>query len=252
MNLRTVIVDDEPEARSRLRSLLRNQADIEIVAECRDGQEAIELIRKHNPDLVFLDIQMPEKNGFEVLTELGEGFSPAVIFVTAYDHFAVEAFEVHAVDYLLKPFDVGRLVSALEKARQRLLAGSGGGLSRELLNLLSEVRSGATARNRIPVKVDGRIILIGFEEIDWIEAENNYAKLHVGDRSYLVRETMSGLEARLPESQFTRVSRFAIVNLDKVRELQPMFHGDYAVVLRSGVRVTLTRSYRDRLELLMA
>ncbi len=250
MKSRCLIADDEPEARSRLENLLGRRDDVEIVGTCGDGDETAKAILKKKPDIVFLDVQMPEKNGFEVLSEVGKHHNPAVIFVTAYDRFAVNAFDVHAVDYLLKPFDADRLNAAVDRAQGRLdkdphqLAG-------ELQSLLAEMKSSGGGRGRIPVKVDGRIVLVEHDDIDWIEADNNYVKLHVGEEVYFLRETMAGLEARLPSEQFTRISRSVIVDLKKVKELEPLFHGEYAIILKNGTRLTLTRSYREKLELLM-
>jgi two-component system, LytTR family, response regulator len=250
--LRTLIVDDEPLARGRLRQLLQDEADIEIIGECEDGVTALETIRRERPDLVFLDVQMPELDGFGLLQELGQEFMPAIIFVTAHDQFALRAFEVHALDYLLKPFDAERLQRALTRARGWLERRGSEDLGTKLSALLTDLR-GPTGKlqDRLAVKSSGRVVLLKHEEIDWIEAADNYVNLHVGKESHLLRETMNNLEQRLPPERFLRISRSTIVNLDRVRELQPMFHGEYAVILRDGVRLSLSRGYRDRLSQLL-
>jgi two-component system, LytTR family, response regulator len=234
VKIRTVIVDDEPLARERLRALLEREAEIEIVGECADGRTAVEIISKEAPDLVFLDIQMPELDGFGVLAELQGKRMPAVVFVTAYDRFALKAFEVHALDYLLKPFDRERF----EKAQD---------LGTKISSLLADLKPEAKVGDRLAVKTSGRVVFVKLEEIDWIEAADNYVNIHVGQTSHLLRETMASLEQRLPTKNFIRISRSAIVNMDRVKELQPLFHGEYAVILRNGARLTLTRGYRESL-----
>lgn len=250
--IQTLIVDDEPLARERLRLLLEDQPDIAIMGECADGIEALDMIREQRPDLVFLDVQMPELDGFGLLAELDQDALPAIIFVTAHDQFALRAFEVHALDYLLKPFDSERLQTALQRARNWLERRGTSGLGERLAALLADLRgSGARPQDRLAVKSSGRVVLLRHEEIDWIEAADNYVNLHVGKESHLLRETMNSLEQRLPANRFLRISRSTIVNLDRVRELQPLFHGEYSVILRDGTRLTLSRGYRDKLGLLM-
>jgi two-component system, LytTR family, response regulator len=250
--LRTLIVDDEPLARGRLRLLLGEEPDIEIIGECEDGMEALEIIREQRPDLVLLDVQMPELDGFGLLAELGQEHMPAIIFVTAHDQFALRAFEVHALDYLLKPFDAERLRSSLKRARAWLDRRGSDDLGERLSAMLTDLRSGAgKPQDRLAVKSSGRVVLLKHEEIDWIEASDNYVNLHVGKESHLLRETMNNLEQRLPSDRFLRISRSTIVNLDRVRELQPLFHGEYSVILRDGTRLSLSRGYRDRLSLLL-
>jgi two-component system LytT family response regulator len=250
--LRTLIVDDEPLARERLCQLLGEEPDIEIMGECSDGAEALEVIRQQRPDLVLLDVQMPELDGFGLLAALDQEQLPAIIFVTAYDQFALRAFEVHALDYLLKPFDQERFRSALNRARAWLERRGGGTIDDRLSALLADLK-GAAARvqDRLAVKSGGRVILLKLEEIDWIEAADNYVNLHVGRESHMLRETMNSLEQRLHSGQFLRISRSSIVNLDRVRELQPLFHGEYSVILKDGTRLTLSRGYRDKLSLLL-
>jgi two-component system, LytTR family, response regulator len=250
--IRVMVVDDEPLARERLRALLELQPDLEVIGECGDGGEALETLRQDRPDLVFLDIQMPELDGFEVLERLGTDRPPAVIFVTAYDQFAIRAFEVHALDYLLKPYDDERFGAALDRARTWLKTkGTAGELDARMTAFLADMRTAAKPADRLAVKSGGRVILIKTEDIDWVESADNYVNLHVGAEAYLLRETMNALEQRLPANRFLRISRSTLVNLDRIKELQPMFHGEYTVILRSGTRLTLSRGYREKLDVLM-
>jgi two-component system LytT family response regulator len=246
-----LIVDDEPLARERLRRLIEAESDLEVTGECGDGASAVAAIRSTAPDLVFLDVQMPELDGFAVLKKAGLEKLPAVIFVTAYDQFALKAFEVHAVDYLLKPISAARLKQALQRARSHIEQRQTTDLSRRLTALLADVGAGARALERLAVRSSGKVVFIKVEDIDWVEAADNYVSLHVGSESLLHRETMSSLESMLPASKFMRISRSTIVNVDRIKELQPLFHGEYAVILRNGTRLTLSRSYRDKLAQLM-
>ena len=211
MRLRAVIVDDEPLARERVRELLGEESDVEVVAECADGVEAVAAIRREDPDLVFLDVQMPEMDGFEVLDALDAETLPAVVFVTAYDRYALKAFDVHAVDYLLKPFDRARFRSALDRARLDLRSDDAG---RRILALVADLRRERRPQQRIVVKAAGRVFFLRPDEVDWMEAAGNYVRPHVGKEAYLVRETMKGLEERLDPDTFIRVHRSRIVNLD--------------------------------------
>lgn len=251
MSIRTLIVDDEPLARERLRKLLEAEGGFEVVQECGDGVEAVAAIEAQQPDLVFLDIQMPELDGFGVLEQVTVACLPVVVFVTAYSQHAIRAFEVHALDYLLKPFTRDRFKQAIVRVRSQLEQRQTGELNRKLSALLEEMRPDSKAPARLAVKTDGRVLLLKVEDIDWIEGADNYVNLHVGKASHLLRETMGGIEARLASHQFLRVSRSAIVNLDRVKELQPMFHGDYAVILRDGTRLSLSRTHRDKLQTLL-
>jgi two-component system LytT family response regulator len=248
MKIRTLIVDDEPLARERLRKLLAAEPDLEVVGECADGHEAVDAIEREAPDLVFLDVQMPELDGFGVLAAVQGPKLPVVIFVTAYSQHALRAFEVHALDYLLKPFDRERFQTALNRARAHLERAQTGELSRRLAALLAEWKPEAKATDRLAIKVAGRVIFVRTAEIDWVEAADNYVNLHVGAEAHMLRETMASLESRLDPKRFLRISRSTIVNVDRVKELQPMFHGDYTVILRNGARLTLTRGYRDKLQ----
>jgi len=246
---RALIVDDEPLARERLRQLLASEADVEVIGECVDGASAIQVIREQAPDLVFLDVQMPGVDGFGVLAALPAEARPGVIFVTANDQFALRAFDVHAVDYLLKPFDKERFQTALRRGLTRVQRSQAQQLHTQINALLAEVRPADKAPRveRFAVKSSGRVLLVKIEDIDWIEAADNYVSLHVGGEEHLHRETMAAMEDLLPPDRFMRISRSTIVNLDRIKELQPMFHGEYTVILRNGTRLTLSRSYREKL-----
>lgn len=246
--VRTIIVDDEELARDRLRSLLEKEAQIELVGEAGDGRQAIELIEKEKPDLAFLDVQMPELTGFEVLEALEEKQRPSVVFVTAHDKFALKAFDVHAVDYLLKPFDRERFQTALRRALDKIRPAEQRAAA--VSEVLREVRPAKPA-DRLMVKSSGRVLLIKIDDIDWIEAADNYVSLHVGKEAHLMRETMNSIETRLPSEKFMRISRSTIVNMERIQELQPMFHGEYVVLLRTGAKLTLSRGYRDKLDALL-
>lgn len=251
MNLRTLIVDDEALARERLRGFLAGESDIEIIGECGDGAEAIEVLEREQPDLLFLDVQMPELDGFGVLEAARPARPPVVIFTTAFSQHALKAFEVHALDYLLKPFDRDRLRLALDRARERHRQQQSGALNEKLTALLAEMRPAPTVVDRLVVKTSGKVVLVKAADIDWIEAADNYVSLHVGNETHLLRETMNALESRLNPKLFLRISRSTIVNLERIKELQPMFHGDYTVILRNGTRLSLSRSHRDRLQHLL-
>jgi len=251
MNIRTLIVDDEPLARDRLRKLLDDETDVTVLGQCANGKEAVKAIREKSPDLVFLDVQMPELDGFGVLAELQLKQMPVIVFVTAHDKFALKAFEVHAVDFLLKPFDRERFQTALKRAKERIAQKRPGELDQRLAALLAEIKPEATALERMAIKTSGRVIFIKTSDIDWIEAADNYVNLHVGNESHLHRETLTALAERLPPKKFMRISRSTIVNVDRIKELQPLFHGEYAVILRNGTTLTLSRSYREVLDQLI-
>jgi len=254
--LRVLVVDDEPLARERLRTLLAEDPEIEIVGECADGRATVEAVRGLAPDLVFLDVQMPLLDGFDVVTEIGVDAMPPVIFVTAFDEYAIRAFDVHAHDYLLKPFDRARFERALKRAKEQLaVGGRGAALAGQLRALLDAVRSGRDTANqddRLVVRSRGRITFVFTRELDWIEAAGNYARLHVGEETHLMRETMTGLADRLPADEFARVSRSTIVRVDRIRELKLLSHGEYTLVLRDGTRLKSSRGYADRLEKLLS
>jgi len=246
-SIRTVLVDDEPLARRRLRDLLANEEDFTIVAECGSGREAVAATRKHRPDLLFLDVQMPELDGFDVLAALGADVPPLVVFVTAFDLHAIRAFEVHALDYLLKPFDRARFRDTLARARAVLANGRETSLERRVADLLRKLERERPIE-RLAVRSAGRIHFLRVDEIDWIEAAGNYLRLHVGKETHLLRETMSRMEERLDAERFLRVHRSAIVNLDRVREIAPPGRGEAEVLLRDGTRLGLSRGCRDRVE----
>lgn len=251
MPIRTLIVDDEPLARGRMRRLLEKEEDVEIVGEAADGRSAVEAIREHAPALVFLDVQMPELDGFGVLKELDREEWPCVVFVTAHDQFALRAFEVHALDYLLKPFDTDRFRQTLQRAREAVEKRNAAPAQTQLAELLAGLTAlNPTNSDRIAVKSSGRIVLVKVPDIDWVESADNYVKLHVGKTEHLHRETLTAMEARLNARDFVRISRSCLVNVERIRELQPLFHGDYAVILHDGTRLTLSRSHRAKLDLL--
>jgi two-component system, LytTR family, response regulator len=247
--IRTLIVDDEPLARERLRTLLQQESDVEVIGECADGRQAISAIGSEAPDLVFLDIQMPLLDGFGVMQSLEDRPLPAVIFVTAYDQYALRAFDVHALDYLLKPFTAKRFQKALERARAELVRGENGkaGFEQRLINLLEDLNGEKRHPKRLVVKSSGRVYFLKIDEIDWIEAEGNYVRLHVGSNSHLLRETMKGMEAALDPDRFIRIHRSTIVNTERIRELQPLFHGEYAVILIDSTRLVASRGPENRL-----
>jgi two-component system LytT family response regulator len=246
--IRALVVDDEPLARERVTTLLQGEADIEVVGECRDGHEAVDTILRTEPDLVFLDIQMPGADGFDVIKAVGPDRMPLVIFVTAYDQHALRAFEVRALDYLLKPFDRDRFRGALARARAQIESRETGDLRRRLLALVQELRPGPARADRLVVKTGGKLFFLRADEIDWIEAAGNYAKVHVGAESHLLRETMNTLETRLDPDQFFRIHRSRIVNMERIKEMQPWFNGEYVVILKNGVKLTLSRGYREKLQ----
>ena len=247
--IKTLIVDDEPLARRNLRVLLERDPQIEILDECRNGREAVKAIKTLSPDLIFLDIQMPEMDGFDVLKRVGPEHIQAIIFVTAFDQYALKAFDVHALDYLLKPFDDARFFQALARAREEIAIHDARSLSERLAGLLAE-KDGETIRPlaRIALRSSGgRIVFVDAREIDRIEAEDYYVRLHVGGASHLWRVSMNALERRLDPSRFLRIHRSAIVNLDFVKEIHPGFKGEAFVQLRDGTRLPLARSRRGRL-----
>jgi two-component system, LytTR family, response regulator len=250
--IRTVIADDEAPARTRIRHLLKDEPDFEIVAECTNGRQAVETIQEQKPHLVFLDVQMPRLSGLEVCRAAATaGLMPLVIFVTAYDEYALQAFELHAIDYLLKPFDRERFRKCLGHAREQLRRAEASASDPRLLALLEHLRPGIRRPDRLVYKHNGRVVFIRTETVDWIEADGNYVRLHAGTDSHYFRETLGGVEAQLPSDKFMRISRSTLVNLDRVKELQPVFYGDYVVVMQDGSRLNMSRNYRHRVEALL-
>jgi len=246
--IRTLIVDDQLLARELLRRMLKNEPDIEVVGMPASGREAVEAINTLAPDLVFLDVRMPELDGFGVLAQINGTRMPVIIFVTANDDFARRAFDVHALDYLVKPCAVDRLQTALQRARKQLQRNQAGEIQRRLEALLGDLKARPKLAERLPIKSEGRIVFLRLSDIDWVEAADNYVKLHAGNETHMLRETMTALEAKLPSERFLRISRSAMVNIEQIKELHPMFHGEYVIMLRSGARVTLTRGYRAKLQ----
>ena len=254
MPIRTLIVDDEPLGRQRIRHLLDQEDDVTVIGECANGEEAVAAIDKHTLDLVFLDVQMPVLDGFAVLEAVGAAQMPVVIFVTAYDRYALQAFDVHALDYLLKPFDRERFQKALERARVHLRHQGLDALSHRLQALLADYQTHpakeTTYLKRLVVKTGGQVFFLTVEEIDWIEAAGNYAGLHVKQKTHLIRETMSDLEARLDPALFLRIHRSTIVNRDCIQALEPVSNGEYVLTLHDGTRLASSRSYRARVQAL--
>ncbi len=251
--IRTIIVDDETLARDKIKTLLAADTEVEIVAECSDGHEAVAAMRELAPDLIFLDVQMPELDGFGVLKQLGASKMPTVIFVTAYDKYALRAFEVHALDYLLKPFDRSRFQKALQRAKTFMAKEDSREVNSRLLNLLQDLqqeeRVGGKDKYlaRLVIKASGRVYFLQAQEIDYIESAGNYVHLHQRQESHLLRETMGNLEARLDPNDFVRVHRSLIVRIDCIKEIQPWFNGEYVLVLKNGKKLTSGRGYRSNL-----
>jgi two-component system LytT family response regulator len=246
--IRTLIVDDEPLARERIKRFLTSERDLELIGECVEGREAVAAIQTLKPDLVFLDVQIPELDGFGVVKAIGIAEMPAVIFVTAYDRYALQAFDVNALDYLLKPYNRERFRKAVERARAQLSNGAKGELNERLLSLLENFKPEPPRHlERLMIKSSGRVFFLRTEELDWIEAEGNYLRVHAGRESHLLRETMNRLASKLDPDKFLRIHRSTLVNIERIKELQPLFSGDYVVILRDGKQLTLSRSYRDKL-----
>jgi len=250
--LRTVIVDDEPLARERIRTLLAGWDDIELVAECASGQEAVAAVRRLRPSLLFLDIQMPELDGFGVLRALPPPYRPeAIVFVTAHDRFAVHAFDVNAIDYLLKPYTAKRFNAALERARARLV-GAGRGQRAEIDALLESVAARMAVPERLTIRSRDGIQFVPVQDVDWLEADRNYTVLHLGTQALRIREAISELENQLGAAGFVRVHRSIIVNVDRIFRLEPWAHGEYVIVLRNGTKVISGRGYGERVRSLFA
>jgi len=246
--IRVLVVDDEPLAREKIRGMAADDPELRIVGECTNGAEAIEAVQTIRPDLLLLDVQMPEVGGFAVLEALKDEGLPPVIFITAYDHYAVRAFEVHALDYLLKPFDRERFRAAMERAKRQIRRDDGSHIDARIIALLEQMREPQRYTERLVVKTGGRVFFLNTDEIDWIEAEGNYVSVHTGKKAYLLRETIGSLESQLNPKEFVRIHRSAIVRLDRIRELQPWSHGEYHVILNDGTQLTLSRSYREKLQ----
>jgi two-component system LytT family response regulator len=256
MNMRAIIVDDEELARRGIRALLNRAGDVEIVSECGNGDDAIKAINAAEPELVYLDIQMQGKSGFDVIAALPKVKCPHVIFVTAFDRFAVRAFETHALDYLLKPVKEERFNASLARARAAVAGARDESMIRRFWQVATELRASSgnpvpSVTDRIPVKAHGRVMIVNVAEIDWVEADGDYVSVHVGARSWLLRETIAAAEARLALSGFVRIHRSTLVNIDRVRELLPLSKGEFTVVLRNGTELKLSRNHRFALERLL-
>jgi two-component system LytT family response regulator len=245
--IRVLIVDDEPLGRTLVRRMLSARAEVEIVGEATSGREAIAAIENDLPDLVFLDVQMPDADGFAVLENINQEKLPAIIFVTAYDEYAVRAFEVNALDYLLKPYDRKRFDQAFARAARNIQNQKSTSVGEQILSLLSETKSSEKYIERFIIKASGRVFFLKAEEIIWISSEGNYVLLHTPEKRHIFRETISNIEQKLDPHKFCRISRTAVVNLDFVRELQALFRGDYQVILQNGTELKLSHRYRKNL-----
>ncbi|MGD0502577.1 MAG: LytTR family transcriptional regulator DNA-binding domain-containing protein [Steroidobacteraceae bacterium] len=253
MKIRTIIADDEELARRGLRALSQRYEDLELICECRNGRETVDAIHRHRPDLVFLDVQMPGMTGFDVICAIADAQRPNVVFVTAYDKFALRAFEVHALDYLLKPVNEERFDAALSRVREAMSHATDNAIVQRVRQAAADLQV-ATARStvdRLPIKVNGRIIVIRLADIDWIEADRDYVSVHVGSKSWLMRETIAAVELRLALAGFVRIHRSALVNAERVKELRPLDKGEYMVVLNDGTELKLSRNYRASVERLV-
>lgn len=249
--MRIIIADDEPLARSKMRLMLNTEPGVQVLAECQNGAEAIQALKTYKPDLLFLDVRMPDLDGFEVLSHMTEAEMPIVIFTTAYDQHAVKAFEAHALDYLLKPFDQERLHQAVDRARKELLKTKDREAAQHILRYLSETGMQFAASRRLIVKSRGRVVFLSFDEIDWLEAAANYVRIYVGKQAYVLRKGIGEIAERLDPAQFIRIHRSAIVNVHKIKELQPVNSGEYIVVLKDGKELSCSRGYRSGLQQLV-
>ena len=246
--IRALVVDDEPLARAMILEMLETDSNVEIVGECANGREAVEVIKSSAPDIVFLDIQMPEVGGFEVLESLDANAHPYVIFVTAYDQYAVRAFEVHALDYLLKPFDRERFEGAWRRAKAQIKLDRTSRRDQDIIALLEELKAGPRYLERLVIKNGGRVFFLHVQDIHCIEAEGNYVRVYDHQKGYLLRETISSLEEQLDPKQFLRIHRSAIVKIDRIKEMQPWFHGEYRIIMENGKQLALSRNYRANLQ----
>ena len=251
MKYETIIVDDEPLARRSIRKCLKAFPEFEVAGECGDGESAVAAIRGRKPDLVFLDIQLPEFDGFDVIRAVGKHEMPVTIFVTAYDRYALQAFEAHALDYLLKPFSEDRFRDSLLRARNVLQMGARHSPNHQLLRLLDDIKKKKDYLERIPVPCKGRFLFFNVRDLNWIEAEGNYLRLHGNGGPHLIRGNMNEMEAKLDPQRFMRIHRSTIVNLQRIREVQPWFHGHHRVVMTNGQELKLSRYQKDKLRLLL-
>jgi two-component system LytT family response regulator len=247
MTIRTLLVDDEELARGGLRIRLERAGDIAIVGECANGQQAITAIGRLSPDLVFLDVQMPEVSGFDVIEAIGADLAPHIVFVTAFDQYAVQAFEVHALDYLLKPIDDERLAMALRRAREALTSGRKEAFGSRFAATLAGLSRGS---DRLAIPTGDRVVVVRVADIDWVEASGNYVAIHIGKKAWLLRETISAMDQRLAAHGFVRIHRSTLVSVERVSELRPLANGEFALLLHDGTELKLSRSYRHALDVL--
>ncbi|HZD50849.1 MAG TPA: LytTR family DNA-binding domain-containing protein, partial [Silvibacterium sp.] len=251
MTIRTIVIDDEPLVRTSIMRILRADRDIEVIRECADGVSALEAINREQPDLIYLDVQMPGLTGLQIIEALNEAAMPVTVFVTAYKDHAIEAFEANAVDYILKPFGKDRLEKSVARAKVRLASSVDGGYAAQLLQALAAVRKQQQYQDRIAVPVNGRILLVEAKDIDWIEADKNCVRLHAGNMVYELRNTLSTIESTLNPKQFTRIHRSTLVNVSKVKEIHPWFHGHHKVILRDGKELRMSRYQNESARLLL-
>jgi two-component system, LytTR family, response regulator len=245
--IRALIADDEALARNLIRRMLKDDRDLEVIGECSNGKETVAMIRKERPDVVFLDVQMPEMDGFAVLESIGTERLPEIIFTTAYEQYAIRAFELHALDYLLKPFDHARFKDAIKYAKERLRSERENDGRMQISALLASIKNKPQYLERLVIKAGGRITFLRTDEINWIEADDKYVHLHTSKVRPMVRQTLSAMEAQLDPKKFRRVHRSAIVNVERITELQPLFSGEYSILLQDGAKLTLSRNYKDKL-----
>lgn len=245
--IRTIIADDEGLARKKSRLLLAGESGVDVVAECENGEQTVAAVQAHKPDLLLLDVQMPDLDGFQVLDKIPADQMPVIIFTTAYDHYAIRAFETHALDYLLKPFNQERLHRAIGRVKDELLKSHEQSLKARILDLLSEAKPKSQQRRRLVIRTAGRVVFLDLTEVDWIEASANYVRLHVGKDSFLLREGIGHISAKLDPERFVRIHRSSIVNVSRIRELQPCDSGEYIAVLKDGKELSCSRGCRPQL-----
>lgn len=251
MTIRTIVIDDEPLVRTSIMRVLRTDSDIDVIHECGDGVTALQVIKNERPDLIFLDVQMPGLTGLQVIGAVDGAAMPATIFVTAHKDYAIEAFEANAVDYILKPFGKGRLEKSIARAKVRLAKSVDGGYTAQLLQALTAVQKQQQYQDRIAVPVNGRIFLVEAKDIDWIEADKNFVRLHVGKIVYELRNTLSNIESMLNPKQFIRIHRSTVINLSKIKEIHPWFHGHHKIVLWNGKELRMSRYQSESAKLLL-
>ena len=249
--IRTILADDEPLARKKLRILLGAEPDLEVIAECSDGRETVAAVQQHKPDLLLLDIRMPDADGFEILNQISRDQMPIVVFTTAYDQYAIRAFQAQALDYVLKPFDEERLHQALDRVRAELLKSRDNSADRTPERNAATRPGPQSLDRRLVIRTGGRVVFLDLDEVDWIEAAANYVKVNVGKDSYLLREAISRISEKLDPDRFVRIHRSTIVNIAKIKELQPCDSGEYIAILKNGKGLSCSRTYRNQLQLLI-